>query len=282
MFQTMQMAIAALADFFVMSITRERLKTVSIMDLVPTQVTVGMREVDFKRRRWREEDSHHKAASYLSSHSIPVILGPGNRYYIIDRHHLTRALHDEGVSEVPASVVADMSALRFDEFWIALESRRCTHPLDHEGRRRSYNDMPKTVFDLIDDPWRSLAWALKRVGGYAKGKAPFSEFRWADFLRSRIARETVEHDFASALALAIGSVHGREATNLPGWLGATSGNLTERAGAHATSPDVPLIFHPEETATPSLKRHSPRFSAVAEKDRLTIDACCSINSRSWM
>jgi hypothetical protein len=55
--------------------------------------------------------------------------------------------------------------------------------------------MPKTVFDLTDDPFRSLAGALKRTGGYAKDKAPFSEFRWADFLRNRIARPTVEFDF---------------------------------------------------------------------------------------
>ena len=59
----------------------------TIADLLPTQATVGMREVDFKRARWREKNSHD-AASYLSRHSIPVILGHRARHYIIDRHHL--------------------------------------------------------------------------------------------------------------------------------------------------------------------------------------------------
>jgi hypothetical protein len=201
----------------------EHLRTVVITDLVPTQVTVGLREVGFKRRRWREKHSHN-AASYLSSHSIPVILGPESHHYIIDRHHLTRALHDEGVEKVPTAVVADLSALSFDEFWFTLESRSCAHPFDDEGNRRSYGDMPQTVFDLTDDLFRSLSGALKRAGGYAKTKAPFSEFRWAEFLRSRIARETVERDFDRALALALDLAQSRETMALPGWLGPASIN----------------------------------------------------------
>ena len=208
-------------------IAQEHRKTASIADLAPTQVTVGMREVNFKRRRWCEKDSH-KAASYLSGHSIPVILGPGTRRYIIDRHHLTRALHDEGVNKVPVSVVADMSTLSFDEFWSTLESRGCAHPFDDKGKRRSYDDMPKNVFDLTDDPFRSLAGALKRAGGYAKDKAPFSEFRWANFLRSRIEHEIVECDFDRALALAFDLAQSRQAMALPGWTGRSLSPLMAR------------------------------------------------------
>lgn len=200
--------------------------TVSAADLLPTQVTIGMEEVDFKRRRWREKD-RDKAASYLRSHNIPIILGPGGRPYIIDRHHFTCALSNEGVSELPASVVADMSALGFDEFWYTLESRGYAHPSDNDGKRWSYDDMPMTVFDLIDDPWRSLAGALKRAGGYAKNKAPYSEFRWADFLRTRITRSTVACDFGRALVLAMDLAQSPEAITLPGWLGtkADSGHI---------------------------------------------------------
>jgi hypothetical protein len=79
--------------------------------------------------------------------------------------------------------------------------------------------MPKTISDLTDDPFRSLSGALKRAGGYAKNKAPFSEFRWANFLRSRIARETVESDFNRALSLALDLAQSRETITLPGWCG---------------------------------------------------------------
>jgi hypothetical protein len=113
-----------------------------------------------------------------------------------------------------------LSELGFDEFWFTLESRSWAHPFDAEGKRRSYGNMPKTVFDLTDDLFRSLSGALKRAGGYAKNKAPFSEFLWADFLRSRIALECIERDFYGALMLALNLSRSIETRFLPGWLGA--------------------------------------------------------------
>jgi hypothetical protein len=131
-------------------------KTVPIRDLTPTQVTVGMREVDIKRQRWREKHSHG-SVNYLNKHRLPVILGPNARHYLIDRHHLTLALYDEGVSELPVLIVANLSGYGFDEFWKTLEDHHWTHPFDDQGRRRSYYAMPTAVDALIDDPFRSLA-----------------------------------------------------------------------------------------------------------------------------
>jgi hypothetical protein len=136
---------------------------------------------------------------------------------LIDRHHLTLALYDEGILELPVSIVANLRGYGFDEFWKTLEDHQWTHPFDDQGRRRSYDDMPTSVDDLIDDPFRSLAGALKTAGVYAKDKSPFSEFRWADFMRSRIPRELVEQHFGRALALAMSLAESVEATGLPGW-----------------------------------------------------------------
>jgi hypothetical protein len=111
-----------------------------------------------------------------------------------------------------------MSKSDFGKFWTTLESRGWTHPFDDEGRRRPYDNIPTSVDDLIDDPFRSLAGAVKRAGGYAKDRSPFSEFRWADFLRERIAREVVERHFGRALVLAINLSQSTEAAALPGWL----------------------------------------------------------------
>jgi hypothetical protein len=189
--------------------------TIPIVDLTPTQVTVGMREVDIKRRRWREKHSH--PADYFNAHWFPVILGPRTRYYLIDRHHLTRGLQDEGIPELPVSIMADLGELSLDKFWTALELQNWTHPFDDEGVRRAYDNMPISVNELIDDPYRSLAGALKRAGGYAKDRVPFSEFRWADFLRCRISRELIERHFGRALALASSLAQSTDAAALPGW-----------------------------------------------------------------
>jgi hypothetical protein len=43
------------------------LTTIPIRELRPTQITVGMREVEAKRRRWREK-SEEKGAKFLGHH----------------------------------------------------------------------------------------------------------------------------------------------------------------------------------------------------------------------
>ena len=188
----------------------------SIADLLPTQVTAGMREVDIKRMRWRERSIANRS-NYLGTHRVPVVIGPGNRHYMIDRHHLTLALYAEGIAEIPVSVVGNNAGLTFEAFWTMLERRNWTHPFDDKGRRCAFETMPSSIGSLTDDPFRSLAGALKRMEGYAKNKAPFSEFRWADFLRARIDRRLVERDFGSALAIAMNLAQSNEAAELPGW-----------------------------------------------------------------
>jgi hypothetical protein len=189
---------------------------IPVADLRPTQITVGMREVLEKRKRWREM---RKKGEFLGKHMIPVILGPKLRHYVIDHHHLARALHDEDVKNVAVTVVANLSKLESDAFWTVMDNRNWMHPFDADGRRRSYSDIPKSVRDLIDDPFRSLAGELRRAGGFAKDTTPFSEFLWADFLRRRIKRKSIEEDFGQAIEKALQLARSADAGYLPGWCG---------------------------------------------------------------
>jgi len=102
--------------------------------------------------------------------------------------------------------------------------------------------LPKHIRDLEFDPYRSLAWLVRDRHGYMKNNTPFSEFKWANYFRTRIlpireleAGRTTFHDFAfeiskngnveltdegedivdEALFMAIGP----EAAGLPGYLG---------------------------------------------------------------
>jgi hypothetical protein len=193
-----------------------RLSTVAVGDLHPTQITVGMREVREKRRHWR--DAGHKA-KFLGSHLIPVIRGPKDRYYVIDHHHLARALHDEGVREIAVTIVAELAKLDKDAFWTYLDNRGWLHPYDDRGRRRHYRDLPRRVTELVDDPYRSLAGELRHAGGFAKDTTPFSEFLWADFLRRRISEKTIKRDFGKAMVQALELAKSHDAIYLPGWCG---------------------------------------------------------------
>lgn len=201
-----------------MSSREPLLHPVPIRELKPTQMTVGMREVEEKRQRWREAHGKRKS-KFLGQHMIPVLKGPKSAFYVIDHHHLARALHEEGQRDVLVNVVFDLSALSRDEFWTVCDHKGWAHPYDQHGKRRSFADIPKSIDALADDPYRSLAGELRRAGGYAKDTTPFSEFLWASFLRPRVKRRVIDQDFAKAIELALAFARSTEANHLPGWCG---------------------------------------------------------------
>jgi hypothetical protein len=196
------------------------IEPVEIAKLRPTQITVGMREVRERRAHWRQLRKPERSI-FLEQHMIPVILGPKGRYYIVDHHHLTRALHDEGVKRVFVSTFEDLAKLDNDTFWFVLDSHGWMHPFDTDGERRPHGHIPKSIDKLKDDPYRSLAGGLRRLGGYAKDTSPFSEFLWADFLRRRIKPAALksEKGFQAALKKANALAKSRDADYLPGWCG---------------------------------------------------------------
>ncbi|TXM59561.1 ParB-like protein [Methylobacterium sp. WL120] len=197
------------------------LAPVPIADLRPTQMTVGYREVAEKRRRWRDYDDDKRAA-FLGAHMVPTLLGPKKHHYVIDHHHLSRALLEEGVESVLVTVVADLHHLDKDAFWTVCDHKSWVHPYDAEGVRAGFKDIPKAMVDLADDPYRSLAGELRRAGGFAKDTTPFSEFLWADYLRRHVKAKRIENDFSAALEEAMALAKASETSYLPGWCGPTA------------------------------------------------------------
>jgi hypothetical protein len=201
-----------------MTIREPMLSPVPIADLRPTQMTVGRHEVEEKRRAWRDR-AEKDGPEFLGSHMIPVLLGPKGHHYVIDHHHLALALQAEGVQHLAVNVVADLSRLAKPEFWVFCDTHGWCHPFDADGVRRTYEDIPKRLDQMADDPFRSLAGELRRAGGFAKEVTPFEEFAWADFLRRRIKRKLVDDDFGAALSKALALARSPKADHLPGWCG---------------------------------------------------------------
>ena len=98
-----------------MSVREPVLNPIPIKTLRPTQITMGFREVAEKRRQWREQ-SEDKGSEFLGKHMAPVVWGPGDPHFVIDHHHLCRALAEEGVSDILVNVVADLRSLKKSEF----------------------------------------------------------------------------------------------------------------------------------------------------------------------
>ncbi|HTH76032.1 MAG TPA: ParB-like protein [Trinickia sp.] len=195
-----------------------RLVPAKLEALRPTQITVGYHEVRAKRAHWKSLDRKARAQA-ISTHWFPAVLGPGNAHFVVDHHHLGLALIEEGVREVKTMVLRDLSWLEPDMFWRMMEHYQWVHPFGPDGARHDYDRLPKTLTELVDDPYRSLAGELRRVGGYAKDAAPFSEFLWADYLRSKVPEKRIRKNFDKALGEALACAHEADARYLPGWAG---------------------------------------------------------------
>ena len=162
-----------------MANTREPLlQPIPILSLRPTQMTVGMREVKEKRKRWRERDKK-KQAKALGKHMIPVVLGPDKCYYVVDHHHLARALHDEGVKDILVTVIADLTMVDRGAFWGVLDNKRWVYPYDAKGDRQravaeynkalqagsNYDNAQATAKKFINTPYDPKAVAEQAQNG---------------------------------------------------------------------------------------------------------------------
>ncbi len=191
---------------------------VGLLDLRPTQITAGFAEVAQKRTEWA--GLNKKARRILiESHCFPAVLGPRQRYYIVDHHHLGLALHKEDVERVRVMVLADLSYLERAVFWRVMEEHNWAHPFDASGSRRDYDAIPTKLQRLVDDPYRSLAGFLRSAGGYSKDTSPFAEFLWADYLRPHITLQQIAKSMDVAVRESLGLAKSPLARYLPGWSG---------------------------------------------------------------
>ena len=196
----------------------EHVTEAALETIRPTQMTVGYAEVLFKRQQWRALDKSGRH-DFIAEHAVPAVIGPKGKHYIVDHHHLGRALLEEGVAQVRLVIWADLSALAKEEFWIVMDHRQWVHPYDARGRRQAFRAVPKILTALADDPYRSLAAAVRMAGGFPKEQTPFAEFLWADFFRRRVSSKLLATDPDAALAAALQLVHDKAAMHLPGWSG---------------------------------------------------------------
>jgi hypothetical protein len=192
------------------------LSPVLIRSLRPTQLTVGLIEVDGKRHDWR---SNRKKGQFLGHHMIPVVVGPKKEHYVVDHHHLARALLDEGQDEILVQEIANLSSLSREDFWRFLDYRAWVHPFDENGTRQPFSAIPKKISQLKDDPFRSLAGAVRTAGGYAKEAQPFMEFVWADYFRRSFKASDIRKHWDTTLKEAVALAHDRDAHFMPGWCG---------------------------------------------------------------
>jgi hypothetical protein len=208
-----------------------------LSDLHPTQTSIGMTEVRIKAEKLRDElqrRGERNFLKYLLKHGKeePVIIGPGGVFYITDHHHLARALYDLDQSHTYCIIVDNLSDERVDDFWESMKENNEVYLKDQNGKEITPSELPTSIKDLSNDPFRSLAGAVRESCGFEKDAKAFSgedylEFQWADYLRTHwpqtgIAAEDIDSNFDTATGAALHLAAHKDAMSLPGYTGKMS------------------------------------------------------------
>ena len=189
-----------------------------VLELHPTQFAVGMRMV-MEKEESLVSYTPKERARYLEKHPVPVVLGPGNICYMVDRHHLTRACWQADIENVFVHLWEDWSHLYEGFFWRRMNKMGWVYLYDQFGLGpRRPELLPENVLGLADDPYRSLARAIREAGGYSKVNNPYAEFVWANFFRKKVDLWDDDKDFWRALEKGMRLAKSRPARRLPGFL----------------------------------------------------------------
>ncbi|MGA2033877.1 MAG: ParB-like protein [Thermoguttaceae bacterium] len=193
---------------------------VAITELRPTQFCVGYWEIE-QRTKSIVHKKPKKLAAYLEEHLAEIVIGPDDRPYLTDGHHIAVVLLKSHLSEtVEAVVKANWRNLDRADFWRKMHAHGWLYLYDNQGRGPlDPEKLPKKVTEMADDPYRSLAWAVRKRAGYEKIPASYSEFQWANFFRKRVSIGSGEGDFERAVETALQWSRSPEAQDLPGYQG---------------------------------------------------------------
>lgn len=182
-------------------------------------MAVGMRAVEAKRQKVEKHiNRRRKMRRFLEKRPIPVIQGPDDEYYLIDHHHLCLALWHNEVDEVFIRIVSDLSDMSKREFLRSMTAFGWMHAFDVQGQKICPTRLPPSIDKLRSDPYRDLAWSVRRAGGLRKTEIPFIEFAWANYFRLNIPEQLVRTDFKKAHGAAMKLARSQVARKLPGFV----------------------------------------------------------------
>ncbi len=190
----------------------------SILDIRPTQEAAGMEAVKEKVAEMEKLDPD-ELKKFLKKNPIPVVAGPDGKFYMIDHHHQSIAAHLAGRGHAYYVLETDYSKLKdMDEFWRRMKAKHWVREFDHLGNPLKIPDgLPKSILGMKDDPYRSLAYFVRKRGGYAKTSIEYAEFDWADFFREHVKPWHSREEFIAAVDEAAQLAHSATASHLPGW-----------------------------------------------------------------
>ncbi len=152
--------------------------------LHPTQFGVGELQVAQEKKELARK-SPGKLRKTILDKKIAVVIGPDGKFWLVDRHHLSRALWEIGERRVPVQIVGRID--KPDEFWRAMRSANWAWLFDERGNPRDPAELPPHIKDLPDYGYRSLAGFAEDEHLFNKpGQVFFIEFAWARYFGEQL------------------------------------------------------------------------------------------------
>ena len=188
-----------------------------------------MLEVDEKIKLVHSFNKKERKA-FVDETKVPVVIAPNGSLYVVDRHHFLCVCYHVGIRKVKIEIIKDHSAsgMTYSQFWKWMSKNRSAYPYCQfgEGPRKEYY-LPKDIRGLADDPYRSLAWFVRKAGAFENSEKNFAEFTWANFFRKKKLLDAEGMaGFENALMQAVVLAQSVAAKKLPGY---GKLNLSEQA-----------------------------------------------------
>lgn len=179
-----------------------------IENLHPTQFCVGQLEIDSKLAQYKNL-SFDELDKIMRLKSVPLVLGPNNVTYMIDRHHNVSTFLQMGIKEVYGFYMADLSLLSQEDFIKVMILCKWTWLYDNQAHKKDFKDLPNHLTKLMNDPYRSLMYLLREEKVLNKDESvPFIEFYWAQEIRKHIVNlnsdnESLKKAYHQVIALIV-------------------------------------------------------------------------------
>lgn len=198
-----------------------QLLEVPIARLRPTQWCVGLAEVWARQQDFAKE-SREERLSALKQKPVPLVRSAAGDLWMVDRHHrLSGLLGLDPHASAWGYVIAEPAVSDSQEVLSFLDAKGWLYLVDGRGNGpRLPTELPESLLDLDDDPYRSLVWKLKKEGLIKpQPHIPYHEFRWGAWLRRRPLPPFSSRSLEPALAPARRLVCSPAASDMAGWRG---------------------------------------------------------------
>ena len=191
---------------------------IGIDALHPTQGGVGQIQVD-ETQATLAGMSAKQLDKLMKKKEIPVVIAPDGGYWLVDRHHLTKALWQQGVKDARVKVIGRLQDKA--NFWSQMQNNHWAWLKDEKGQPLTPEQLPTRIDLLPDYPYRTLAGLLQDAGYFRKDKQVyFVEFAWASWLGKQMQWMPVDNsNLAARLQQAKRLACGSDASDLPGYPG---------------------------------------------------------------